>query len=66
MEAVSTTRHGESSPPFEPSRPVWALYGHIFGGLATHAHLDHLNFKEDEASHEREASSSLNLCFNLF
>jgi hypothetical protein len=22
-------------------------------------HLDHLNFKEDEASHEREGSSSL-------
>jgi hypothetical protein len=45
--------------PFESERSIEALYGHIFGSLATHTALDHLNFKEDEASHKREGSSSL-------
>jgi hypothetical protein len=58
-EAVSTTSHGDSSEPFEPERSVEALYSHIFGRLAAHTTLDHLNFKEDEVSHEREGSSSL-------
>jgi hypothetical protein len=29
------------------------------GVVDAHTALDHLNFKEDEASHEREGSSSL-------
>jgi hypothetical protein len=45
--------------PFAPERPAEALYGHIFGRLAAHTALDHLNFKESEVSHEREGSSSL-------
>jgi hypothetical protein len=52
-------RYGDLSRPFEPERSIDALYGHIFGRLVAHAALDHLNFKEDEASHEREGSSSL-------
>jgi hypothetical protein len=49
----------ESAQPSEPERSIEALYGHIFGNLATPTARDHLNFKEDEASHEREGSSSL-------
>jgi len=44
---------------FEPDRSIGALYSLIFGCLAAHEALDHLNFKEDEVSHEREGSSSL-------
>jgi hypothetical protein len=53
------TLDGESSPSFGHEGPVEDLYGDIFGCLAADAALDHLNFKEDEVSHEREASSSL-------
>jgi hypothetical protein len=50
---------GRAAMAFEPDRSIGALYGRIFGHLAAHAALDHLNFKEDEASHKREGSSSL-------
>jgi hypothetical protein len=46
-------------PALEPERSIGALYDHIFGRLAARAALDHVNFKEDEASHEWEGSSSL-------
>jgi hypothetical protein len=36
-----------------------ALYGHIFGRLAAHTALDHLNFKENDPSRSWETSSSL-------
>jgi hypothetical protein len=45
--------------PLKPERSIEASYGHIFGRIAAPAALDHLNFKEDEASHEWEGSSSL-------
>src|SRR5882757_7720644 len=48
---------GTHPSPFEPERSIEALYGHIFGRVAAHTALDHLNFKEDEASHEREGST---------
>jgi hypothetical protein len=57
---ATRSRDGDSSQPFQPERSsAEALYGHIFGYLAAHTALDHLNFKEDEASHEWEGSSSL-------